>query len=314
MSVVDSMENYRSELVAYCYRYFGCYSEAKDAVQETFVRAWKNTDTFEERSSLRRWLYAIATNICLDMKKAAQRRYLPIDFSAAGEVPTNPSKLNVLPEATWITPLNDSFCAEDPGEAAVLRDSVRLAFIATLQLLPPRQRVTLILRDVLAWSAQECADLLGTTVASVNSALARARNTISSHDRNCAEPYDEILLMNYVSAFEAYDVEKLVDLLSDDAKFSMPPYELWLQGKKSIENWWRGPGLVCQGSRTIITSANSQPAVAVYHHVAPGRWEPFAIHVLDIIGDKIAGITHFLGSAVFGEFGLPKQVAEAVET
>src|SRR5699024_7243077 len=155
----------------------------------------------------------------------------------------------------------------DPSEQVALTDSVRLAFIAALQMLPPRQRVMLIRRDVLAWSKRECAELLATTPASLNSALARARGTMSTLDDGPAERYDEELLMNYVAAFEAYDVQRLVTLLAEDARFSMPPYELWLQGREAIEQWWRVPGTVCKGSRTITTRANGQPAVAVYHAV-----------------------------------------------
>src|SRR5699024_8216883 len=187
---------------------------------------------------------------------------------------------------------------------------IRFWFISRLQMPPPRQRVWLILRDVLAWSTRECAELLETTPASVNSALARARGTMSTHDAGAAERYDEELLMNYVAAFEAYGVERLVTLLAEDARFSLPPYELWLQGRETIEQWWRGPGTVCKGSRTITTRANGQPAVAVYHAVGESRWEPFAIHVLDVAGGQIERITHFMGAGVFAEFGLLEQLSE----
>src|SRR5699024_9989247 len=257
-----------------------------------------------------RWLYAIATNACLDMKKARQRRSLPMDLTSPGEVPDDPRSLRVLPETRWVGPISDAHLRGDPSEQVALKDSVRLAFIAALQMLPPRQRVVLILRDVLAWSARECAGLLETTPASVNSALARARGTIRTYDPGPAEPYDEELLMNYVSAFEAYDVERLVTLLAKDARFSMPPYELWFCGREAIEEWWQGPGTVCRGSRTISTRANGQPAVGVYHAVGEDRWEPFAIHVLDAAGHRIEGITHFMGAGVFGEFGLPGQLTE----
>lgn len=310
MTELAAMEHYRSELMGYCYRFFGCYSEAEDAVQETFTRAWQHEGEFENRSSLRRWLYAVATNVCLDMKKARQRRSLPVDLTNPGGVPADPRSLRVFPEATLISPISDAHLSEDPAELAAIRDSVRLAFIAALQALPPRQRVVLILRDVLAWSARECADLLATTTASVNSALARARGTMSTYEPRRQDPYDEQLLMNYVAAFEAYDVDRLVALLADDARFSMPPYELWFEGREEIEQWWRGPGEVCRGSRTIPTHANGQPAVAVYHPHGQGRWAPFAIHVLDVADSQIVGITHFMGAGVFGEFGLPDHLGE----
>lgn len=306
-------EAHRGELVAYCYRFFASYPEAEDAVQETMLRAWRNAGSFEGRASLRTWLYSIATNICLDMKRAPQRRCVPMDLSPSGRVPDEPSELTTRPEVPWIGPIADShiFSGADPADVAVLRESVRLAFIATLQLLPPRQRAVLILRDVLAWSSRECADLLETTVPSVNSALARARRTLREHHHSAGSvDYDEDLLRNYVAAFEAFDVDALVELLAEDAVFSMPPYELWLRGAPEIARWWRGPGQVCRNARTIITSANGQPAVAVYHHVG-NTWDPFAIHVLDCTDGRINAITHFMGAEVFAEFGLPATVRDA---
>ncbi|NLE96552.1 MAG: sigma-70 family RNA polymerase sigma factor [Propionibacterium sp.] len=311
MTDVADIESYRGELRRYCYRYFGCYAEAEDAVQETFVRAWKHLQEFERRSSLRRWLYAIATNVCLDMRGHRQRRALPMDLTGPGAVPDDLPSLTVSPEATWITPIADHHLAADPAGITERRETVRLAFITALQALPPRQRVVLILADVLAWSAKECAALLDTTVAAVNSALARARTTLRRHDPAEPAAYDEQLLTNYVAAFEAYDVDRLVALLADDARFSMPPYDLWFQGTDAIEAWWRGPGEVCRGSRTIVTGANGQPAVAVYHPVESDpesgqrRWDAFAVHVLDVAHGRIAAITHFMGSHVFSEFGLP---------
>lgn len=312
-------EAYRRELVGYCYRYFGCYAEAEDAVQETMVRAWQRAADFEGRSSLRTWLYKIATNICLDMKRAPQRRALPTDLSLPGHTPDDPGALTTRPESTWIGLVADTHLSPstDPAETTVLRESIRLAFITALQLLPPRQRVTLILRDVLAWSALECADLLDTSVASINSALARARRTMAEHDHDAAHAtpaeYDQRLLMNYVEAFEAFDVDRLVALLAEDARFSMPPFELWLRGVEEIERWWRGPGSVCRNSRTVITRANGQPAVAVYHDVGGGRWEPFAIHLVDFVDGRIAAITQFMGPAVFEEFGLPEEITGPLE-
>lgn len=311
---VTEAETYRRELVGYCYRYFGCYAEAEDAVQETMLRAWQREASFEGRSSLRTWLYKIATRVCLDMKRAPQRRSLPLDLTSPGHVPDDPSALRTLPEEMWIGPVADSRIgvSADPSDVTVRRDTVRLAFVSALQLLPPRQRVVLILRDVLMWSAQECADLLDATVASVNSALSRARKTLSEHDASASlarsADYDEHLLTSYVAAFEAFDVDRLVALLAEDAAFSMPPFELWLRGADEIERWWRGPGQICRNSRMVITSANGQPAVAVYHAVGGGRWDPFAIHVLDTAAGRISAITHFMGPSCFEEFGLPPEV------
>ena len=329
-------EKYRREILGYCYRYFGCFAEAEDATQETMLRAWKAGDGagFQGRSSLRTWLYSIATNVCLDMTRAPQRRALPTDLSDPGRVPADPTTLTTLPEATWIGPASDAHLGIDPSATAIARESVRLAFVAALQYLPPRQRVVLLLRDVLDHTAAECAELLGMTLPSVNSSLARARKTMSQHEAavpdrlentsssslssssSSAAPssprtdprVDARLLEDYVAAFEAYDVNRLVALLADDAEFTMPPFELWLRGPEQIDRWWRGPGTVCRDSRTIVTSANGRPAVAVYHPVGPGKWDPFAIHVLESKGDLISSITHFLGDRHFIEFGLPSHL------
>ena len=317
-------EDYRREILGYCYRYFGCFAEAEDATQETMLRAWKARDGagFQGRSSLRTWLYSIATNVCLDMTRAPQRRALPTDLTEPGAVPDDPTMLATLPEVTWVGPASDAHLGIDPSATAVVRESVRLAFVAALQHLPPRQRVVLLLRDVLDHSAAECADLLGMTLPSVNSALARARKTLSRHEIALPHPtentssssprpdphVDAGLLDQYVAAFEAYDVDRLVTLLTDDAEFSMPPFELWLRGSAEIERWWRGPGEVCRNARTITTSANGRPAVAVYHAAGDQRWEPFAIHVLDSDAGRISAITHFIGAHHFSEFGLPAQL------
>jgi RNA polymerase sigma-70 factor (ECF subfamily) len=311
-------EAYRSELIGYCYRFFGSYPEAEDAVQETMLRAWQRSDGFAGQSSERSWLYRIATKICLDLKRAPQRRALPMDLNGPGTVPDDPSRLTTRDTESWIGPIADARLAPDadPAVIAELRDSVRLAFLAALQILPPRQRVVLILRDVLAWSAAECADLLDMSVASVNSALARARRTMSEQRRqdrqdrptDMADDAERELLQRYVTAFEAYDVDRLVQLLTEDAVFSMPPFELWLRGTADIERWWRGPGQVCLNSRTVVTQANGGPAAGIYHPVAPGRWEPFALHVLDMSSGRISAITHFMGPAVFAQFGLPAEI------
>ncbi|MGP5931093.1 sigma-70 family RNA polymerase sigma factor [Corynebacterium glyciniphilum] len=307
-------ETYRAELIVYCYRFFGCHAEAEDAVQETLIRVWRSGEGFEGRSSLRRWLYAIATNVCLDMSRSRQRRSLPVDLSDPGTVPTNPDSLPTAAEVTWVGPIATTNLADDPADAAVRRETVRLAFIAALQYLPPRQRVVLILRDVLAWRASECAELLEVSVASVNSALARARATLRTRvptEPESGTPFDEALLCRYVSAFEAFDVDALVGLLAEDAAFTMPPFTLWLRGRRSIEQWWSGPGQVCRNSRTIRTSVNGQPAVAVYHSTSGELWAPFAVHVLDVRDGRITGLTHFMGSGVFAELGLPESLPES---
>lgn len=311
-------EEFRGELIGYCYRFFGCYPDAEDAVQETMLRAWHRADGFAGQSSVRTWLYRIATNICLDMKRAPQRRALPMDLAGPGTVPDDPTRLTTREAECWLGPIADTKLAAnaDPAEVTVERESLRLAFLTALQLLPPRQRVVLILRDVLAWSTAECAELLDMSVASVNSALARARRTVADHDpdagrRALDDAGERELLQKYVAAFEAYDIDELVGLLTKDAVFSMPPYELWLRGVADVEAWWRGPGEVCRGSRVVTTRANGGPAAAVYHSAGPGRWEPFALHVLDTRHDRISGLTHFMGPAVFAEFGLPGELVAA---
>ena len=228
------LEQHRTELTAYSYRMLGSASEAEDAVQETLLRAWRNFDRFEGRAALRSWLYRIATNVCLDMLAGSQRRARPMDLGPAQSADTPLPE--PLPEVTWIEPIPDGRVVpanSDPAEVAELRDSIRLAFIAALQLLPPRQRAVLILREVLRWKASEAAELLDTSVQSVNSALQRARAALASTDVSATRPMESMdeeqraLLARYVDAFERYDMDSLTSLLHEDATWSMPPYDLW---------------------------------------------------------------------------------------
>ncbi len=308
-------DEHRRELLGYCYRFLGSASEAEDAVQETMVRAWKAADRFEERSSMKTWMHRIATNVCLDMRKAPQRRALPMDLAGPGSLAGDELNLTTLPPETWVGPIRSDRLIDDPADAAALRDSVGLAFLAALQRLPPMQRGVVVLRDVLSWSAAECADAFDTSVASVNGALARGRRTLAeSGDVVSARPSDPDeaqVVAQYVAAFEAYDIDGLVALLADDVVFSMPPYEFWLCGARHVEQWWRGPGEVCRGSLAVVTSANQRPAVGVYHPTGEESWEPFALHVLDIADGRLAAITHFMGSKVFSEFGLPEVLDSA---
>jgi RNA polymerase sigma-70 factor (ECF subfamily) len=307
------LEQYRVELTGYCYRMLGSSFEAEDAVQETMVRAWRSFDRFEGRSSLRSWLYSIATNVCFDALNGRKRRARPIDLSPAG---TTESILTTRPEHEWIEPVPDSHVLPtdgDPADLAIARDSVRLAFVAALQHLPPRQRAVLILREVLRWQATEVAELLDTTVVSVNSALQRARATLAASDlaSESAEPIDEeqrALLARYVDAFERYDIEALVALLHEDATMSMPPYELWLDSAAEWAKWCLGPGIGCRGSRLVATSANGAPAFAQWRPSGPeGSYEPWAIHVIRFSGPRISEITFFLDTKLFTFFGMPAQ-------
>src|SRR5580765_5560322 len=226
------LESHRSELTGYCYRMLASPFEAEDAVQETFLRAWRNYDRFEGRAALRSWLYRIATNVCLDLLNGRERRARPMDLGPALEPVIE--NLNTLPEVTWIQPI------PDPADVAVEHDTIRLAFVAALQHLPPRQRAALILCEVLHWQAAEAAELLDTSVASVNSALQRARAHLATADLQAADatPVDEELLARYVEAFERYDIDALTSLIQEDATQSVPPFDMWLSGREDIFTWW----------------------------------------------------------------------------
>jgi RNA polymerase sigma-70 factor (ECF subfamily) len=310
------LEAHRVELTAYCYRMLGSAFEAEDAVQETFLRAWRGLDRFEGRAALRSWLYRIATNVCLDMVSARQRRARPIDLGPAMSADSGLGP--PLPETAWLEPVPDARVlpsASDPAEVAVARESIRLAFVAALQHLPPRQRAVLILREVLRWKADEVAELLGSSVASVNSALQRARSTLAANHLDAtdlAEPMDErkqALLARYVDAFERYDLDALTALLHEDATWSMPPYELWLQTHDDIQRWCLGPGIGCRGSRLIPTMANGSPAFGQYKPADGGGYEPWSLQVVETSGDRISGITFFLDTArFFPLFGLPPRL------
>lgn len=307
-ATMTELEQYRTELVGYCYRMLGSAFDADDAVQETLVRAWQRLDQFEGRSSLRTWLYRIANNVCLDTLRARQRRALPMDLSSP--VPSTTPPVEQLPETTWIEPIPDSDLARDPADRAVLQESIRLAFVAALQHLPPRQRAVLILREVLAWQATEVAELLDTTVVSVNSALQRARATLASSNPTDStariDEADQALLARYVEAFEAYDIDRLVSLLHEDASISMPPYSMWLQGLADLRGWYLGYGIGCKGSRLVPIAANGSPAFGQYRPSGPGgRHEPWSIQVLELSAGRIAHVHHFLDPRLFERFGLP---------
>ena len=312
-------EAYRRELTAYCYRMLGSGFEAEDAVQETMLRAWKNAEGFEGRSSLRSWLYRIATNVCIDMGRQVQRRARPMQMGPSS--PPDDSLLGpLLPEATWVTPIADHRAGPagtDPAEIAEYRESVRLAFVTALQHLPPRQRAALILCEVLRWPAAEAAELLDTSTASVNSALQRARATLAALPAGPhpgpLEDADETLLRRYVDAFERYDIEALLRLLHDDAVQSMPPFELWLQGAEDIGRWMVQPGPSgCRGSRLVPTRANGSPAFGQYRPDPGGGFTPWAIQVLEVSGGRIAGMSFFLDlldpQRLFPAFGLPSHL------
>jgi RNA polymerase sigma-70 factor (ECF subfamily) len=295
----------------------GSAFEAEDAVQETLLRAWRSFERFEGRSALRSWLYRIATNVCLDLLNARNRRARPMDLGPARE--PDIANLHTLPEVTWIEPVPDGrvLTDGDPAEVAAERESVRLAFVAALQQLPPRQRAVLILCEVLRWKAAEVAELLDASVASVNSALQRARATLAADV--AAVPAEELddearaLLERYVEAFERYDMEALTALIHEDATQSMPPYDLWLRGRDDIFTWWVGPGIGCRGSRVVPTvAANGSPAFGQYKPKEDGEgYEPWALQVLELSGGRIVELTFFLDTErLFPLFGLPLVYSE----
>jgi RNA polymerase sigma-70 factor (ECF subfamily) len=309
----SQLEDYRRELTGYCYRMLGSAFDAEDAVQETLVRAWRSLDRFEGRAALKSWLYRIATNVCLDMLSGKERRIRPLELGAAGGLE---SELSTRPAAEWLEPIPDERVVQAEGDPAQLteeRETLRLAFVAALQHLPPQQRAVLILREVLRWRANEVAELLETSVASVNSSLQRARASLDAGEltpSDALQPLDEEqqeLLHRYVAAFEQYDMDALTSLLHEDAKQSMPPYEMWLLGREDILSWWTGPGAACRGSRLIPTVANGLPAFGQYRPSGPGgAFEPWALQVLELSEGRIVGFNAFLDvERLFPLFGLP---------
>jgi RNA polymerase sigma-70 factor (ECF subfamily) len=306
---------HRRELTGYCYRMLGSSFDAEDAVQETMVRAWRALDDFEGRSALRSWLYRIATNVCLDQLTGRQRRALPMDLAGDPYPPVEASLAGRRPTSAWVEPVLDRQVLPDdadPAERAVLRESIRLAFVSALQLLPPRQRAVLLLREVLRWRAEEVAQLLDSTVASVNSALQRARATMAENGgRLDPRPLDDDtneLLSRYVDTFERYDIDGFVRLLREDATQHMPPFEMWLRGREDIGAWMVGPGHGCEGSRCMATTANGSPAVAQWRPDGAGGHTPWALHVLEVEDGRIRHISSFLEfeAGLFARLGLPE--------
>ncbi|MFL5845352.1 MAG: sigma-70 family RNA polymerase sigma factor [Solirubrobacteraceae bacterium] len=302
----EDLEQHRRELIAYCYRMLGSPFEAEDAVQDTLLRAWRGRDRFEGRSAVRSWLYKIATNVCLDQLDGRKRRAVPMDLGPAA-VPIV-ENLNVPGEISWLEPLPD-----DPADTAEARETVKLAFVAALQRLPAKQRAALILCEVLHWKATEAAELLDTSVASVNSALQRARATLEETKAPIEDlsPENRELLARYVAAFEAYDIEALTALIAEDATQNMPPFDLWLSGRDDIFTWWFGPGAGCAGSKVLPTmGANGMPAFAQYKPSDTGEgYDPWALQVIELRDGKVQNMTFFLEPvALFELWGLPARL------
>ena len=309
-----TLEAHRVELTGYCYRMLGAASEAEDAVQETLVRAWKAADRFEGRSSARTWLYRIANHVCIDMHRSPQRRARPMDMGPS----SHPSDVVLGPphaEQTFVQPVADALVIDvhaDPAEIVASRESIRLAFVAALQHLPARQRSVLILCEVLRWQATEVADLLDTTVASVNSALQRARATLATMqgeqlDSTLSDEHQR-LLARYVDAFERYDVDEIATLLRDDVVLSMPPYDTWLVGPEDVAAWFLGQGIGCKGGRLVPVDLNGTAGFGNYRMTRPGLWEPFGLQVIEVAGSKIVGHHNFLYPDQFAAAGLPPRL------
>jgi len=320
MTTAALLEQYRPALTGHCYRMLGSVVDAEDAVQEAMLRAWKGLDNFGERASLKTWLYRIATNVCLDALEATKRRRVrALDVSDEPGVVRDDMVLTKRPREDWLEPIPDAAALpadadSDPEERAILRESIRLAFVAALQYLPPRQRAVLLLTQVLNWSAAETAEGLGMTVAAVNSALQRARATLDA--RNPAVVPRELseeqlrIVARYVEAFERYDVGALTALMHEEATLSMPPFDLWLRGHESIARWMLTHGAGCDGSRLVpVEACGGMPAFA---HYRKGGAEPWALMVLDVEGDRVTSMTSFLDvETLFPRFGLPMQLDDA---
>src|SRR4051812_15667828 len=311
LTLEQEMETHRRALTGYCYRMIGSGTEAEDAVQETMVRAWRAADKLEARGALKSWLFKIANHVCIDMLQSAQRRAQPMDLGPAQDA-GGPLGAPLV-ESAWVRPIADASVL-DPADVAADKETLRLAFVAALQHLPPRQRAVLILREVLRWQASEVAELLDTSVASVNSALQRARATLEQLDLDTGGSADvddaeqRELLAGYVEAFERYDIASLVKLLRDDAAFSMPPFPLWVRGPEQIHDFMLGTGAKCEGSRLLLTRANGGPAVAIYNRADDG-YAPWALVVLEFSGGRISGLHHFIYPEIFPAFGLPARLA-----
>lgn len=312
--MIEALEPFRTELTGYCYRMLGSGFEAEDAVQETLVRAWK-AGYDAERASVRTWLYRIATNICIDMLRSPQRRALAVDLSPAAQPGADIGA--PLAEQVFVHPVPDALVL--PEDAAVRRETVRLAFVAALQHLPPLQRAVLILRDVLAWQAAEVAGLLDTTVASVNSALQRARATLKVVDPGeplrPADQAQRSLLARYCAAFEQHDVETLVALLHEDATMSMPPFSWWLRGRDAIAAVLRVPGASCEGARLVPVAANGSPAFWQTRPDENGVHQPFGLVFLDVRDGLVTSSTTFLDAErLVRLFGPPMSSGEPSRT
>lgn len=318
----EALETHRAVITGHCYRMLGSSFDAEDAAQETLLRAWRSRSGFDGRSSVRTWLYRIATNVCLDEIKDRRRRHRPMEEGPPGPLDIHEEHLGQEPATHWLEPIADARAlpqgespatGENPAERAILKQSLRLAFAAALQRLAPKQRAALLLTEVLGFSAAETAHTLGTSVASVNSALQRARATLPAptpEDTPEVSKRQEALLDRYVDAFERYDVSSLTRLMRQDVSFCMPPFRLWVRGPEAVERWMLGLGAGCEGSRFYRTAASGLPAFAQWRVDPAGGHRAWALIVLELTGDRVAGVNNFLDvDRLFPGFGLPLRLA-----
>lgn len=310
---VQLLENLKPGLTSFCYRMLGSIEDADDAVQETYIRAWQNWNSFRQESSHKTWIYRIANNLCLDKLRQAKRRMLPVDLSDPAVSITEPRE--TLPDSSWIWPAPGF--GENPEDALIRKDTLQLAFIALLQTLPPRQRVVFILKDVFDWSSKEIAEVLELSPAAVNSALQRARETMKRTELRSdvpnqmdAEP-DRELLSRYIQAFEQFDVDALVALFHEEGCMSMPPFTMWVRGKDNLFKFFSLTRPHCEGSRFLpVTINGGYPALAQYmpSPEAASVLIPWGIHVVEIKDQKIRHVQNFINTKLFLRFGLPEQI------
>ncbi len=309
---IQHLEVHRPAITGHCYRMLGSFFDAEDATQEAMIRAWKGMDRFDGRASVKNWLYRIATNVCLDEIHDKGRRARPMEEGPAFSGTPSVEDLVQRPSNVWLEPIADASALpadSDPAERAILKQSIRLAFVAALQKLAPKQRAALLLMDVLGLSAAETAETLETSVASVNSALQRARAALSEKDFNASSELSAAqmeMVNRYVTAFEQYDIDALTKVLREDATVSMPPYALWFQGPGAIRNWMLGLGCGCRGSQLVPTAACGSPAFAQYRVNPEGGYKAWALIVLELSDDRIAAMNSFLDvEALFPRFDMP---------
>jgi RNA polymerase sigma-70 factor (ECF subfamily) len=316
---LEQVEPLRRELTAHCYRMLGSVHDAEDLVQETYLRAWRAFHGFDHRSSLRTWMYRIATNVCLTALKSRDRRPLPTGLGAPPGDPTG--TLDNRPEVPWLEPLPDAMvwsdADPDPADTAVSRESVRLAFVAALQHLTAQQRAVLILRDVLAWRAAEVAEALDITVAAANSTLQRARAHMQRFTVDDAPPTGALpderandLLERYVAAFESYDIASIVTLLTEDAVWEMPPFTDWYRGNEQIGRLisTQCPASCAGDMRMVHTSANGQPVLALYMRDEDGVHRAFQLQQLTVDGERVTHVVCYFDTSLFATFGLPGEL------